>query len=68
MARYAYRLRRPEITRRLAPARVVAPKPKHAAPKPQYDAMLKADLVAAAERRGLDSSGTKADLIARLSA
>lgn len=32
-----------------------------------YSGILKADLVALAEQRGLDSSGTKAELIERLS-
>lgn len=32
----------------------------------EYDAMSKADLVALAEQRGLDSTGSKADIIERL--
>lgn len=62
MPGYVYRLRRPEITRNLTPARVVARKPR-----PDYTAMVKADLIAAAEQRGLDTSGTKPELIERLS-
>ena len=36
-------------------------------PPTGYGGWLKADLVAEAESRGLDTSGTKEDLIARLS-
>lgn len=39
----------------------------HAPASPKdYAALLKAELVALCEARGLDSSGTKADLIKRL--
>jgi hypothetical protein len=34
--------------------------------EPALDEMLKADLVSLAESKGVDSSGTKADLLARL--
>jgi hypothetical protein len=35
-------------------------------PSVDFDKMLKADLVAYAEDRGIDSSGTKADIVGRL--
>jgi hypothetical protein len=34
--------------------------------EPALDEMLKADLVSLAESKGVDSSGTKADIVARL--
>ena len=34
---------------------------------PDFGSMLKADVVALAESRGIDASGTKADIVARLS-
>lgn len=33
---------------------------------PDLESLLKADLVALAEQRGVDTSGTKADLVERL--
>ena len=36
-------------------------------PKPDFDKMLKADVVTFAEERGVDATGTKADIVARLS-
>lgn len=42
---------------------VVAPKVE---PKPKVAELRKDDLVALAEERGLDTSGTKADLVERL--
>jgi len=58
---------------RLAPA--VAPTPVVEAPAPEpvvdeavaLDSLLKSELIALAEERGLDVTGTKAELIARLS-
>jgi hypothetical protein len=58
---------------RLAPA--VAPAPVVEAPAPEpvvdeavsLDSLLKSELIALAEERGLDVTGTKAELIARLS-
>jgi hypothetical protein len=35
-------------------------------PSLDFDKMLKADLVALAEERGIDASGTKADIVERL--
>lgn len=42
--------------------------PAQPAPEPAADlsALLKADLVALATKRGVDASGTKADILARL--
>lgn len=37
-------------------------------PAPDYDSHTKAELVAIAEERGIDASGTKADLVERLQA
>lgn len=62
---YLYKLRRVEPRSR--PARYVAPV---AAPEPEsetpLDELRKDDLVALAEEAGVDTSGTKADIIARL--
>ncbi len=75
MARYIYQWKPTQSGNRLfrrpgsgaAPVKVkaakVAPEP---APAPAY--VSKADLVAAAEEKGLDSSGTRAELIERLEA
>lgn len=48
--------------------RIVRTPPPTVAPEPaqDYGSLLKADLVALAQERGLDSSGTKADIVARL--
>jgi hypothetical protein len=54
MARYQRVAKRPVV--------VVTPP----APSTDYNTLLKADLVSLAEKRGLDTSGTKADLVARL--
>ena len=35
-------------------------------PDPDYDALLKVDVVEIARERGVDTSGTKADIVARL--
>jgi hypothetical protein len=46
-----------------------APEPEPVAdtePSLDFDKMLKADLVAYAEERGIDASGTKADIVGRL--
>jgi hypothetical protein len=57
------------------PGEASAPEPEAvSAPEPEtvesadYSGWLKADLVAEAESRGLDTSGTKDELIARLTA
>jgi hypothetical protein len=51
----------------MASYRRVAPKPRVVVTSPpDLSALLKGDLVALAEQRGLDTSGTKADLVARL--
>jgi hypothetical protein len=59
-----------------APAPTSAPEPTpEPTPEPEpesttadYGALLKAELVEEAEERGLDSSGTRADIIERLEA
>ena len=53
-----------------APAAESEPQPEPAAETEtvDYGALLKADLVEQAEHRGIDSSGTKADIIERLEA
>lgn len=45
----------------------VASESEPVAETPDYTTFLKADLVDLAEERGLDSSGTKAEIIGRLS-
>ena len=59
------------LRRRPVRYHAAAPAPKAAepapAPAPDYSAMKKDELVAEAEKRGLDASGTKADIIERLS-
>lgn len=57
---YVYRLRK-SLANAVA-ARTVAPPPAE-----NLNRLNKADLVTRAEARGLDTDGTKADLIARLS-
>ena len=61
---------------RLAPADATAPVVEASAPEPvvevvdevtDLDSLLKSELIALAEERGLDVTGTKAELIARLS-
>lgn len=42
------------------------PTPPEPEPAPDFDRMLKADVVAYAEARGIDASGTKADIVDRL--
>ena len=75
MARYIYEWKPTEHGRRLfrrpgstAPARsaVAAPEVAPETETVDYGALLKADLVEQAEARGIDSSGTKADIIERL--
>jgi SAP domain-containing protein len=43
-----------------------APKPEATPPAPDLAALKKAELVELADERGVDSSGTKADIIERL--
>jgi hypothetical protein len=50
--------------RRVAP--VVVEQPAVVKTEPALDEMLKSDLVSLAESTGVDSSGTKADILARL--
>jgi hypothetical protein len=51
----------------LRPPEAPQPAPQPAPePAPDFDRMLKADLVALAEERGVDASGTKADIVERL--
>ena len=58
---------------RLAPADAPAPVVEAPAPEPvaeesvSLDSLLKSELIALAEERGLDVTGTKTELIARLS-
>ena len=54
---------RPEIVR---PAPVAAPEPEPAA-APRYFQMTKAELIEAAVALGIDASGTRPELIGRLS-
>jgi hypothetical protein len=70
LAGYAYRGRRvkTDASVRFLPLTEPTPEPEpEPEPEPDYGDMLKADLVAMAEDRGLDTDGTKADLIERLS-
>jgi hypothetical protein len=53
----------------LRPPEAPQPAPEPVAdtePSLDFDKMLKADLVAYAEERGIDASGTKADIVGRL--
>ena len=77
MARYRRAGRRvnTEATVRFLPSSEPTPEPVAPAPEPEpepepapdYTDWRKADLVSLAEERGLDTEGTKADLIERLS-
>lgn len=55
------------IRRRPVRYRADAPKAAPAPEAPDYSSLKKDELIAEAEKRGLDSSGTKADIIERLS-
>ena len=80
MARYIYEWKRTEHGRRLfrrpsaaASAPIAAepevePEPAADTETVDYGALLKADLVEQAEQRGIDATGTKADIIERLEA
>lgn len=74
MARYIYEWKPTQHGNRLFRRPTAAPaKPVKAAAPPEpepsdYDALKKDDLIEAAEKRELDSSGTKADIIDRLEA
>ena len=75
MARYIYAWKPTEHGRRLfrSPAASGSPPAAAAAPAPEsetadYGALLKAELVETADARGIDSTGTKADIIERLEA
>lgn len=70
MARYIYQWKPTEHGRRLF-RRPGGASVEPAAPETQtvdYGAMLKPELVETAEARGLDTTGTKADIIERLEA
>ena len=70
MARYIYEWKQTEVGRRLFR------RPSASASTPiatttgtetvDYGSLLKADLVKTADKRGIDSTGTKADIIERL--
>lgn len=68
---YAYRGRRIDTTptvRYLSSAPPEAPTPAAAPePEPDFESLRKAELVELAEERGVDTEGTKADIIERLS-
>ena len=76
MARYIYQWKPTEHGRRLYRTPTAAAPIKRttvAAPEPEtetvdYGAMLKTELVETADERGIDSTGTKADIIERLEA
>lgn len=76
MARYIYQWKPTEHGKRLfaIPSTTVAPRaPKRPAEPeppaaPAYGSLKKDELVALAEQRGVDASGTKADIIGRLEA
>ena len=77
MARYIYQWKPTEHGPRLHRIPTVAAAPIErttvTAPEPEtetvdYGALLKADLVEQADERGIDSTGTKADIIERLEA
>lgn len=78
MARYIYEWKRTEHGRRLFRRPTPAASTPSAAtpaaePEPEtetvdYGSLLKAELVEQADERGIDSSGTKADIIERLEA
>jgi hypothetical protein len=77
MAQYVYRGRKPirdmRLVRQDEPPQpvIVEPQPVPAEPEPEvapdYSLMLKADLVDLALALGIDATGTKAQIIARLS-
>ena len=56
------------IQRERRAPRAAAPEPEPETETVDYGSLLKADLVEQAEHRGIDSSGTKADIIERLEA
>jgi hypothetical protein len=66
----AYRLPdRPSLAaRRRAQAAAPAVQEAPEAEATDYSSLLKGELVSEAEQRGIDSSGTKSDIIARLEA
>ena len=68
MARYIYEWKPTQHGRRLfrrPGAAAVAPAPEPETPPADLASLKKAELVEFAEERGVDSSGTKADIIAR---
>ena len=75
MAQYVYRGRKPirdmRLVRQDEPPQPVVVEPVPAEPEPEvapdYSLMLKADLVDLALALGIDATGTKAQIIARLS-
>jgi hypothetical protein len=79
LARYIYEWKPTQHGRRLfrrpgsvavtaAPAPTPEPEPEPEPETADYGALLKPDLVEEADKRGIDSSGTKADIIERLEA
>jgi hypothetical protein len=71
LARYIYEWKPTQHGRRLfrRPGSSAPPVTSAVTPEPEtadYGALLKAELVETAEERGIDSSGTKADIIERL--
>lgn len=68
ITRFAVRSSGRDVTLVRRPRRMAAgrPRPVEPDPAPALGDMLKADLVSLAESRGIDSSGTKADILARL--
>lgn len=72
ITRFAVRSNGRDITLVRRPQRMAAGRPRRVeavvetAPEPALGDMLKADLVSLAESRGIDASGTKAELLERL--
>lgn len=67
MARFVYEWKPTQHGRRLFRRPGTGPTPKpEATPAPDLAALKKAELVELADERGVDSSGTKAEIIERL--
>ena len=68
MARFIYEWKPTEHGRRLFRRPNPAAARRTSKPAQDYSSLLKPELVKAAHKRRIDSSGTKADIIARLEA
>ena len=71
MARYIYEWKPTQFGNRLyrrPGSRAVTAVKAAPAPAPDYSSLKKAELVEVAEQQGVDTSGTKADILERLEA